>query len=69
MIRSCPYRIENKDTIVLSFDPLQSDDDLPCVSVVTITRDRPFFYPLMIRNIQTCDYPVSKLEWIVLEDG
>ena len=69
MIRSCPYRIENNDTIVLSFDPLQSDDDLPCISVVTITRDRPFFYPLMIRNIQTCDYPVSKLEWIVLEDG
>ena len=68
MIRSYPYEIVD-NTIKLKFPEITSDDQLPSVSVLTITRNRSDFYPLLVRNIRTCDFPKHLMEWIFVEDG
>ena len=42
---------------------------LPKVSVVTITRGRPQFIPLMVYNWININYPRDKLEWIIVDDS
>ena len=64
----CEERTDN-GTVTLRFPPIFSDDELPYVSVVTITRNRSEFYPLLIRNMSTCDYPKDRIEWVIVEDG
>lgn len=54
--------------IKLVLDPI-SDDKLPTVSVVTITRNRHEFFDLMIRNYEAIDYPLDKIEWIIVDDS
>ena len=68
-MKNASCTISSNGTCTLPFSKIQDDDELPCVSVVTITRDRPSFYELMVRNIQTIYYPKNKIEWVVLEDG
>ena len=68
MIQKYPYEIID-NTIRLQFPKITSDDQLPFISVLTITRNRSDFYPLIVRNIQTCDYPKHLIEWILIEDG
>jgi glycosyltransferase involved in cell wall biosynthesis len=46
-----------------------SDDDLPTVSIVTPTYNRPEFYDLILRNWERIDYPREKLELIILDDS
>jgi glycosyltransferase involved in cell wall biosynthesis len=46
-----------------------TDEELPTVSIVTITYNRQDFYNLMIRNFKAIDYPRDKLEWIVVDDS
>lgn len=41
---------------------------LPSVSIVTITRNRSRFFPLMLQNYLGCDYPAEKLEWVIIEE-
>jgi len=64
----CEQHTDN-GTVTLRFPPIFSDDELPYVSVVTITRNRSEFYPLLIRNMSTCDYPKDRIEWVIVEDG
>lgn len=47
----------------------QTESDLPLVSICTPTRDRLGFLPLLLRCIQRQTYPVSRLEWVVIDDG
>lgn len=54
-------------TIKLKLPPI-SDDDLPSISIVTITYNRPEFVKLMIRNYESINYPKEKMEWIVVDD-
>ena len=68
MIKKYPYEIID-NTIRLQFPKITSDDQLPFISVLTITRNRSDFYPLLVRNIQTCDYPKHLIEWTFIEDG
>ena len=42
---------------------------LPFVSVVTPTYDRRRFIPYMIKCFKAQDYPMDKMEWIILDDG
>ena len=68
-MKNASCTISSNGTCTLPFSTIQDDNELPNISIVTITRDRPFFYELMVRNIQTIDYPINKIEWVVLEDG
>ena len=48
---------------------LPKEDDLPSVSVITITKDRRQFIPLAKYCFLAQSYPESKLEWVIVDDG
>ena len=52
-------------------EELCSDEqpDFPNVSILTITRNRRGFLPLMLQNWNGFNYPRDKLEWIIVDDG
>ncbi len=54
--------------VKLDLEPI-TDDQLPTVSIVTITYNRPEFIHLMLRNFKAIDYPKEKLEWIIVDDS
>ncbi len=58
----------NDSSIKLNLDYI-TDEELPTVSVVTPTRNRSHFIDLMIRNWNRIDYPIEKIEWIILDDS
>lgn len=48
---------------------LPKEDDLPKVSIVTLTRDRRPFLPLAKYCVLAQSYPEDKLEWVIVDDG
>jgi hypothetical protein len=50
-------------------EKLPKEDDLPSVSVITITRDRRAFIPLAKYCFIAQSYPEHKLEWVIVDDG
>ena len=57
---SVPYSLE---------DRLPKEAELPCVSVITLTRDRRVFLPLARYCMVAQSYPESKIEWVIVDDG
>ena len=49
--------------------PKLSYEELPYVSIVTITKNRKDIFELPIRNFYEFEYPKDKLEWIIIDDG
>lgn len=45
------------------------EEDMPKVSIVTITRDRRAFIPLVKYCFLAQSYPEEKLEWVIVDDG
>ena len=45
------------------------EEDLPGVTIVTPTKDRPYFMEMCAGSVDSQCYPKDKLEWIVLDDG
>jgi hypothetical protein len=45
------------------------EDELPDVSIVTITKDRRIFMPLAKYSYMIQSYPEDKLEWVIVDDG
>jgi hypothetical protein len=45
------------------------EDQLPGVTIVTPTKDRPYFMELCAGCVDSQCYPKDKLEWIVIDDG
>jgi hypothetical protein len=45
------------------------EDELPDVSIVTLTRDRRVFMPLAKYSYMIQSYPEDKLEWVIVDDG
>jgi hypothetical protein len=43
--------------------------EYPKVSIVTPTRNRKLFVSMMIHQVEKMDYPLDKLEWIILDDS
>jgi hypothetical protein len=41
----------------------------PKVAVITVTRNRTAWWPNMVQNIVTQAWPLSHLEWIIVDDG
>ena len=48
---------------------LIAESDLPCVSIVTLTYNRPEFFPLAKYSYLIQSYPEDKLEWVIVDDG
>jgi hypothetical protein len=48
---------------------LPKEDQLPKVSVITITKDRRAFIPLAKYCFLAQGYPEDKLEWVIVDDG
>jgi len=48
---------------------LPKEEDLPYISVITITRDRRAFIPLVKYGLIAQTYPAEKIEWVVVDDG
>lgn len=49
--------------------PNITENELPAVSVVTITKNRKKFFPICIYNWKHFIYPEQKIEWVILDDG
>jgi glycosyltransferase involved in cell wall biosynthesis len=45
------------------------DNDKPFVSLCTPTFNRRPFFSNLIRSIENQTYPVSRMEWIIIDDG
>jgi hypothetical protein len=59
-----------KETHVYSLDALlPTEDNLPKISVLTITKDRRAFIPLAKYCFLAQGYPEDKLEWVIVDDG
>ena len=46
-----------------------TDEDLPTVSIITPTKNRPHFMKLAVYNFYTQNYPKEKLEWIIVDES
>lgn len=46
-----------------------SFNDLPTVSIITLTYNRSELFPIALRNYRLINYPLEKLEWIVVDDS
>lgn len=60
------HTISSNGDFILKIDP---DLKLPIVSIVTVTRNRRKFIPLLVDNYTNFDYPRELLEWIIIDDG
>lgn len=49
--------------------PALKPEDCPKVSVVTLTYNRRKFIDLAFHNLMWSDYPLDKIEWIVVDDS
>lgn len=50
-------------------DRLPKEEDLPSISVITLTRDRRAFFPLAKYCMVAQTYPEDKIEWVIVDDG
>ena len=50
-------------------DLLPKEENMPSVSVITITKDRRAFIPLAKYCFLAQGYPEEKLEWVIVDDG
>jgi glycosyltransferase involved in cell wall biosynthesis len=48
---------------------LPKEEDLPSVSIITVTKDRRTFIPLAKYCFLAQSYPEDKLEWVIVDDG
>lgn len=50
-------------------DVFPKEDDLPDISIITITKDRRPFMPLAKYCYLLQTYPEDKMEWVIVDDG
>lgn len=43
--------------------------EYPPISIVTLLYNRPKFFDLACYNLMTADYPLNKIEWILVDDS
>ena len=49
--------------------PVLLREDCPPISVLTLTYNRRSFINLAFLNMLTTDYPMSKIQWVIVEDS
>jgi glycosyltransferase involved in cell wall biosynthesis len=47
----------------------RAGEEMPMVGVVTVTRNRRAWWPNMVENLQRQRWPVSRLVWVIVDDG
>ena len=45
------------------------EEELPDISIITLTKDRRIFMPLAKYSYLIQSYPADKLEWVIVDDG
>ena len=64
------HSLENKTFIPkIPLEIKSTKEDLPNISIITLTHERPEFIELMKLNYLGIDYPRDKLEWIIYDDS
>jgi glycosyltransferase involved in cell wall biosynthesis len=48
---------------------MPKEEDLPCVSIICVTRNRRIFMPVLNYSYMIQSYPEEKMELIVVDDG
>jgi hypothetical protein len=61
-------RLRSIPTLTLPPRPVPASE-LPHVSLITLTHNRPRWWVNMARNILLADYPKEKLTWIIVDDS
>ena len=57
-------------SIVAAYPPkIPAIPDFPHVAIVTLTHNRPKWFPNMANNILKSDYPSDKITWIIADDS
>lgn len=51
------------------FPPILVPSECPPISIVTLMYNRRRFFDLACHNILQSDYPLNKIEWIIVEDS
>ncbi|KUO77133.1 MAG: hypothetical protein APF81_21485 [Desulfosporosinus sp. BRH_c37] len=67
-IKEFAVNLENQGVIVRQFPPM-SEELLPFVSIVIPTYDRPQKLISCLNSLLTLDYPIDKLEIIIVDDA
>lgn len=49
--------------------PVLRVDNCPCISVLTLTYNRRNFIDLAFINMLSTDYPLHKIQWVIVEDS
>lgn len=49
--------------------PLARNAEVPRVGIITLTRNRPQWWPVMLRNVAGARWPLKQLEWIIVDDS
>jgi hypothetical protein len=57
------------DDIYSMKNKFPKEEDLPDISIVTLTKDRRVFMPLAKYSYLIQCYPADKLEWVIVDDG
>ena len=52
-----------------SYAENREQNNTPLISICTITSNRKQFLPLVLKCIENQDYPLDKIEWIILDDS
>ena len=64
---------ENKKTSTGSYElevqPVHEDENLPNISLVTLTHNRKEMFRLATLNYNMTTYPSEKIEWIIVDDS
>ena len=60
-------KLENGQTVLDV--PILTNEELPSITIITITRDRKHLFPIAIYNWKNFLYPREKLEWIIVDDS
>ncbi len=68
-VKECIAAMDRRPAIPKHMPPLLHQDDCPPISIVTLVHGRPKFIDNAFLNIMSTDYPLSKIEWIVVDDS
>jgi hypothetical protein len=67
-IDKIPLLIDSDGYSSIKVPPIETNE-LPCISLVTPTKNRKYFISFLIHQVLKLDYPKDKLEWIIIDDS
>ena len=69
IFRKAQVIINDNKSESLTLPKLPQINDLPFISIITITRDRAHLFDIPLNNFYNFIYPKNKIEWIVFDDS